>query len=411
MVIEKIKISEVKPYENNTKLHPKEQIEQIKKSISEFGFNDPIAVDKDNIIVEGHGRYLALLELGIEEVEIIRLGHLTEAQRKAYSIAHNKITMNSDFDFEKLKIELEFLNFEGFDFELTGFEIPELETEFPDLFENITVSENEDNIPEIDDVNPPYNKKGDLWLLGSHKLLCGDSLLKNDVEKLMDGELADLIITDPPYNVNYEGVAGKIQNDSMKSEDFYNFLFEVYSRLYESAKDGAGIYVFHADSEGHNFRSAMINAKWKNSQCCIWVKNTIVMGRQDYHWKHEPILVGWKPTGAHKWYSDRKQSTVWNFDKPSRNDIHPTMKPIPLLIYPIQNSSQKGDIVLDLFGGSGSTLVASEETGRKSRLMEIDEKYADCIVKRYYRLGKEDITLIRNGEEIKFSELRKWLDG
>jgi len=412
--IKKIKLSEIKPYENNTKLHPKEQIEQIKKSILEFGFNDPIAIDKENIIVEGHGRYLAVQELGYEEIDVIRLGHLSEAQRKAYSIAHNKLTMNSGFDLEKLEFELEALNFEGIDLELTGFDLEELETEFPNLFQDKSMIENEENIPEIDEKNPPFNKKGDLWILGEHRLLCGDSTLKEDVEKLMNGEKAKLVIIDPPYNVDYQGKTDEemtILNDSMNNEDFYNFLFEIYSRLYEVAKDGAGIYVFHADSEGHNFRTAMRNAGWKNSQCCIWLKNSMVMGRQDYHWKHEPILVGWKPTGAHKWYSDRKQTTVWEYDKPLRNDIHPTMKPVPLIIYPIQNSSQRGDIVVDLFGGSGSTLVACEETGRKARLMELDEKYADCIVKRYYRLGKTDIKLIRNGKEITFEEIREWLDG
>ena len=375
LVIEKINISDIKPYKNNTKLHPPEQIEQIKRSILAFGFNDPIAIDKENIIVEGHGRYIACVELGHEEIEVIRLGHLTEAQRKAYSIAHNKITMNSEFDFEKLKIELEFINFEGFDLELTGFELPELEFEFPDLFKSESTIEDEENIPPIDEINLPFSQKGDLWILGDHKLLCGDSTIKEDVEKLMNGEQADLIIIDPPYNVNYTGKTDeslKIMNDYMGNDDFYEFLLNIYTRLYEISKDGAGIYVFHADSEGHNFRSAMRNAGWKNSQCCIWLKNSIVMGRQDYHWKHEPILVGWKPTGAHKWYSDRKQTTVWEYNKPLRNDIHPTMKPVPLIVYPIQNSSKIGDIITDLFGGSGSTLIACEETGRKARLMELD---------------------------------------
>lgn len=414
LVIEKINISDIKPYKNNTKLHPPEQIEQIKRSILAFGFNDPIAIDKDNIIVEGHGRYIACVELGHEEIEVIRLGHLSEAQRRAYSIAHNKLTMNSEFDLVKLEFELEALNFEGFDLELTGFKFPELETEFPDLFQNESMIEDEENIPPIDEKNPPFNQKGDLWILGEHKLLCGDSTLKEDVEKLMGEEKADLIIIDPPYNVNYTGKTDEsltIMNDYMKNDDFYEFLLNVYTRLYEISKDGAGIYVFHADSEGHNFRTAMRNAGWKNSQCCIWLKNTIVMGRQDYHWKHEPILVGWKPTGAHKWYSDRKQTTVWEYNKPLRNDIHPTMKPVPLIVYPIQNSSKRGDIITDLFGGSGSTLIACEETGRKARLMELDEKYADCTVKRYYRLGKNDIKLIRDGKEIAFREIREWLDG
>lgn len=409
--IEKINLSEIKPYENNTKEHPPEQIEQIKSSILAFGFNDPIAIDKDNIIVEGHGRYIAVKEMGFEEIDVIRLDHLTEAQRRTYSIAHNKLTMNSDFDLEKLELEIEALNLEGINLELTGFEMEELETEFPGLFQSESMIEDEENIPGVDGVNPPFNQKGDLWILGEHKLLCGDSTIQEDVNKLMGEERADLIITDPPYNVNYEGVAGKIQNDSMKNDEFYEFLANVYNRFYEVAKEGAGIYVFHADTEGINFRLAMESAGFYHSQTCIWVKNSIVMGRQDYHWKHEPILVGWKKPGTHKWYSDRCQSTVWEFDKPTRNDIHPTMKPVPLIIYPMQNSSLRGDIVVDLFGGSGTTLIASEETGRKARLMELDPKYADCIVKRYYRLGREEIKLIRDGKEITFAEIREWLDG
>lgn len=412
--IEKINLSEIKPYENNTKEHPPEQIEQIKSSILAFGFNDPIAIDKDNVIIAGHGRYIALKELGHKEADVIRLSHLTEDLRRTYAVAHNKITENGNFNLKALKVEFEELKLLGIDLELTGFTIEELETDFPELFQFESMIEDEENVPGIDEKNPPFNQRGDLWILGEHRLLCGDSTIKEDVEKLMNGEQADLVIIDPPYNVDYQGKTDEemtILNDSMNDEDFYNFLFEMYSRLYEIAKDGAGIYVFHADSEGHNFRLAMRNAKWKNSQCCMWLKNSMVMGRQDYQWKHEPILVGWKPTGPHKWYSDRKQTTVWEYDKPLRNDIHPTMKPVPLIIYPMQNSSLRGDIVVDLFGGSGTTLIASEETGRKARLMELDPKYADCIVKRYYRLGREDIKLIRDGKEITFAEIREWLDG
>lgn len=386
------------------------KIEKIKNSITEFGFNDPVAIDEKNIIVEGHGRFLALQQLGFKEVEVIKLQHLTENQKKAYRIAHNKITLNSEFDLEKLKVEFE--NLEINLLELTGFELEEIETEFSELFTEPPI-EAEEEIT-FSDTETPYSRKGDLWLLGEHKLLCGDSTDKQDVKKLLEGEKVDLVIIDPPYNVDYQGKTGeelKIKNDNMKDKEFYDFLFNSYRRLYEVAKDGAGIYVFHADTEGVNFRTAMTEAGWKHSQSCVWVKNSIVLGRQDYQWQHEPILVGWKPTGAHKWYSDRKQSTVWNFDKPLKNDIHPTMKPVQLISYPIKNSSKKLDVIADFFGGGGSTLIACEENMRKARLIELDERYVDCIVKRYFRLGKTDIKLLREGEEIEYHKLQEWLNG
>ena len=253
------------------------------------------------------------------------------------------------------------------------------------------MSENNKDSFEDDDFEPelpdkPITQKGDIWLLGKHRLMCGDSTDKNDMAVLMDGKKANLIVTDPPYNVDYVGKtkdALKIENDKMDNDSFYNFLFDAYSRMYEVAQDGASIYVFHADSEGLNFRKAMIESGFKLSQCCIWAKQAVVMGRQDYHWQHEPILVGWKPTGKHYWNSDRKQTTLWQFDRPFRNEYHPTMKPVSLISYPIKNSSKIGDLVLDSFGGSGSTLIACQETDRICYAMELDEKYCDVIVNRY----------------------------
>ncbi len=411
MKIEKISIDEIIPYINNAKEHPRKQINKIKSSIVEFGFNDPIAIDEKNVIIEGHGRLIALQELNFKEVEVIKLKHLSEAQKKQYIIAHNKLTMDTGFDMKKLEVELESIKVTDEDLTLTGFNLDEIENINLNLVDNNRVIE-EDEVPEIDLKREPYSKLSDLWILGNHKLFCGDATNRDQVKLLMGEEQGQLVITDPPYNVNYEGKTKDkltIQNDNVSNSNFYDFLLDSYSRIYESLEDGGGIYVFHADTEGINFRKAMQDAGFYFSQCCVWVKNSLVMGRQDYHWQHEPILVGWKPGKAHNWYSDRKQTTVWNFDRPSRNDIHPTMKPLNLLAYPIKNSSRPGDIVIDLFGGSGSTLMACEELDRICRTMELDPRYVDAIVKRYFKNGKEDIKLIRDGETYTFSELKEEL--
>lgn len=401
-----MKLKDIIPYINNAKEHPEWQIKQIMSSIAEFGMNDPIAVDEKNVIIEGHGRCIALERMGHEEVPVIRLGHMSEAQKKAYILAHNKLTMNTGFNIEKLKIELETLKEMDFDIDLIGFSGEELE-EFDVDFEDGNAKEIEEDEP-VEIGKTAYSQEGDIWILGNHRLMCGDSLSKEAVMKLMDGKKGNLIITDPPYNVDYEGGTEeklKIKNDNMDDKSFYNFLLKSYSNMYESIEDGAGIYVFHADTEGINFRKAMIDAGFKLSQSCVWVKDTFVMGRQDYHWQHEPVLVGWKPTGPHKWYSDRKQSTVWHFDKPQRNDIHPTMKPIALIAYPMTNSSKKGDIVVDLFGGSGTTIIAAEQTGRIAYLMEQDPLYVDAAVKRYVKYaGSDKVILIRDGMEIAFED-------
>lgn len=343
MKVESIDISHITPYKKNAKLHPREQIEQIKKSIEMYGNNDPIAVwGEKNVIVEGHGRYMALCELGYKTADIIRLDHLTDEQRREYMLVHNQTTMNSGWDLEKLAEELDDLDFDGFDF---GFDL--------DL-------ENIEEEPEVydDDYDPkppedPKSKRGDIYKLGRHRLMCGDSTSVTDVEALCGGRKIDLLLTDPPYNVDYEGGTGmKIQNDNMEDEQFRQFLRDAFLTADTVMKPGAAFYIWHADSEGYNFRGACHDIGWKVRQCLIWAKNTLVMGRQDYQWKHEPCLYGWKDGASHNWYSDRKQTTLLEFERPTKSELHPTMKPVPLFDYQIKNSSKKGDAVLDLFGGS-----------------------------------------------------------
>lgn len=386
------------PYARNSRTHSDAQVAQIAASIREFGWTNPVLVDGENGIIAGHGRVLAARKLDMTEVPVIELRDMTEAQRRAYIIADNKLAESAGWDDELLRLELGNLHGMGFDLELIGFDAVELGNLLkPDPKAGQT---DDDAAPSLQD--NPVSQPCDVWRLGPHRVMCGDSLSLDHVARLMDGHKADLIVTDPPYNVAYQGgTADKltIQNDSMSGESFYRFLLDAYTAMFASAKDGAGIYVFHADSEGTNFRMALTDAGFKLAQCCVWVKQSLVLGRQDYHWQHEPVLYGWKPTGAHRWYSDRKQSTVWNFDRPSRNDVHPTMKPVALIEYPITNSSRGGDLVLDLFGGSGSTLIACEKTGRHARLMELDPRYCDVIVRRWQdftgqqaRLGESDMT-------------------
>jgi DNA modification methylase len=392
------KVDDLIPYARNSRTHSPGQVAQIAASIREFGWTNPVLVDGENGIIAGHGRVLAARKLSLDEVPVIELSHMTETQKRAYIIADNKLAEQAGWDAELLALELGDLKAEGFDLDLLGFG----DAELGDLLELPAKSglTDDDETPEPPAV--PVSRPGDVWRLGPHRLMCGDSVRLDHVTQLMDGHKADLIVTDPPYNVAYEGgTADKltIQNDSMSADAFYQFLLDAYTATFAAAKDGAGLYVFHADSEGVNFRKAMTDAGFKLAQCCVWVKQSLVMGRQDYHWQHEPVLYGWKPTGAHRWYSDRKQTTVWHFDRPSRNDVHPTMKPVALIEYPITNSSRGGDVVLDLFGGSGSTLIACEKTGRHARLMELDPRYCDVIIRRWQdftgqqaKLGESDMT-------------------
>lgn len=407
MKIENRKTSALIPYASNSRTHSQHKINQIADSIREFGFCNPVLIDANNEIIAGHGRVMAAGLLGLKEVPCIVLGHLSDRQKKAYVIADNKIALNAGWDFETLSNELSELSESDFNIDIIEFNEQELDALLkadagilPENWEkpnSISFSsgpsaqiEAKQGLVEDDQVpsepNVPVSVRGDVWLLGGHRLMCGDSTSQDDVAQLMAGERAHLVVTDPPYNVAYEGKTSDsltIMNDKMDGGTFYQFLLSAYRRMFESTVDGGGLYVFHADSEGMNFRKAMTDAGFKLAQCCVWVKNSLVMGRQDYHWRHEPVLYGWKPTGSHRWFSDRSQTTVWNFDRPTRNDVHPTMKPIDLVMYPIKNSSQPGEIVLDLFGGAGSTMIAAEKLSRVSRLMELDPKYADVIVQRF----------------------------
>lgn len=405
-----ITVDELIPYANNARTHSKEQIKKLRSSLREFGFVNPVLIDKEKNIIAGHGRIAAAKEEGIQEVPCVLVEHLTEAQKKAYILADNRMALDAGWDSELLAIELENLKELDFDINLTGFDAAEIE----ELFSNIHDKDISDDDFDIDGAleEEPISKQGDLWILGRHRLICGDSTKVETYEKLMDGKKANLCVTDPPYNVNY--TAGKenertIKNDNMDDHNFYNFLLDALKNIYTALDEGGSIYVFHADTEGLNFRKAFKDAGFKLSGVCQWVKQSLVLGRSDYQWQHEPILYGWKPTGKHRWYADRKQTTVWNFDRPTKSELHPTMKPVPLIAYPIQNSSMTNCIILEPFGGSGSTVIASEQTGRICYAIELDEKYVDVIVKRYIEhVGKdEDVFLIRNGEKIAYRNIEK----
>lgn len=368
-----------------------DEYKKIKKSILEFGFVSPLVVNKDMTVIGGHQRLKVLQELGYEEVECIVVD-LDKTKEKALNIALNKIS--GEWDTDKLESLLQELRMDDFDLSLTGFDSDEVDDILEDLIE--TKEDDFDVVEELNKIENPITKLGNVWILGNHRLLCGDSTNKENVDKLMNNNLADFILTDPPYNVDYEGKtqdALKIANDSMNDNEFYTFLETSFKNLYESIKEGGSIYVFHADTEGLNFRNAFIKAGFKLAQCLIWVKNTFVMGRQDYQWRHEPILYGWKEGAAHHFINDRTQSTILEFDKPSRNAEHPTMKPIDLLVKLIKNSSKENNIILDLFGGSGSTLIAAEQTKRTCYMMELDPKYCDVIVKRWEKLTNKKAIL------------------
>lgn len=371
--IEYIKTGALIPYINNSRTHSEEQVLQISASIKEFGFTNPVLIDEGNGIIAGHGRLQAALKLGIDEVPAVRLVGLTEAQKKAYVIADNQLALNAGWNLELLKVEIEQLKELDFNLDLLGFG-DALDDMFPEPLQDGLVDE--DSVPEVPP--EPTTKMGDVWLMGKHRLMCGDSCSFDDMGKLMNGDQADVWLTDPPYNVAYEGKTKeslKIQNDSMSDENFRQFLVDAYSVANEHIKCGAVFYIWHADSEGFNFRAAAKDAGWQIRQCLIWKKQTMVLGRQDYQWQHEPCLYGWKDGASHLWASDRKQTTVLEFNKPTRNGSHPTMKPVELFEYCLLNNTKGGDMVLDSFGGSGTTLIAAEKNNRIARLMELDPKF------------------------------------
>lgn len=395
--IEYKSVDDLIPYVNNSRTHSDEQVTQVAASIKEFGFTNPILIDENNGIIAGHGRLMAAKKLKLEQVPTITLKGLTDAQRKAYVIADNKLALNAGWDLELLKIEIDELKDLDFDIDLLGFNADELADLIPEI--ETLADGKEDEVPEppVD----PVTKRGDIWLLGNHRLMCGDSTMIDDVEKLCNNQLVDMWLTDPPYNVAYEGKTKEaltIKNDSMGDDDFRQFLRDCYVAADAVMKPGAAFYIWHADSEGYNFRGAAKDANWKVRQCLIWKKSTLVMGRQDYHWKHEPCLYGWKEGARHLWASDRKQTTILEFDKPSRNGEHPTMKPVDLFSYCLLNNTKGGDIVLDSFGGSGTTIIACERDGRVGYLMELDPKYCDVIIKRWQDYTGKEATLESTGE-------------
>lgn len=405
MEFKKLKIESLIPAEYNPRKQLKpgdSEFEKIKNSINEFGYVDPIIVNKDLTVIGGHQRISVLKTLGITEIDCVVID-INKTKEKALNIALNKIS--GEWNKELLADLIKDLQSLDYDTSFTGFEPPEIDALFNELYPSGVEEDGFDEpLPEI-----PISKQGDIWFLGRHRLICGDSTNLETYKNIMDGKKANLVVTDPPYNVAYEGNAGTIQNDNMGDEKFYEFLLNAYKGMFESLADGGSIYVFHADKETVNFRVAFKDAGFFCHQTCIWVKNSPVLGRCDYQYNHEPVLVGWKPTSGHKFYADRKQRTTWNFDRPTKSKYHPTMKPIALVAYPIINSSLTNSIVLDPFGGSGSTLIACEQTDRICYTIELDEKYADVIVKRYTeQIGTEEgVFLLRDGEKIKYIDIPK----
>ena len=389
---ENVEIEKLIPYKNNARTHSDEQIEKIAKSMKEFGFINPVLVDGDLNVIAGHGRILGAKKLGMKEVPCLFIEDLTEEQKRAYIIADNRLAEDAGWDKELLKIELEDLKNMNFDITLTGFELEDFDFSMEET--EVIEDEFDETVPE-----EPTSKKGEIYKLGKHFLMCGDSTDINDVEKLMNGVKADMLLTDPPYNVDYEGGTGlTIQNDNMDDETFREFLRVSFFNANSVMKEGAVFYIWHADSEGYNFRGACHDIGWKVRQCLIWCKNTLVMGRQDYHWKHEPCLYGWKEGASHLWASDRKQTTVLEFDRPSVSKEHPTMKPVGLFDYLIKNNTKKDDIVLDLFAGSGTSIIACEQNGRIAYSMELDPKYVDVIISRWEKLTGQQAERIENGK-------------
>ena len=380
MKIVNVPVDEITPYENNPRVN-EGAVEQLAKIIEQLGFRNPAVLNKDKVVIEGHTRLLAVKKLGWETMPCIIATDLTPEQEQALRIADNKIAEIAEWDDDKLKVELAALQEAGFDLSLLAFGDDELE----DLLRDDAGTHGEtepDAVPETPEV--PVSTPGEVYRLGRHILVCGDSTQPEDVAKACGEGEADLWLTDPPYNVDYHGSDGQsIRNDSMEDTKFREFLRKAFGCAEKCLKPGGSFYVFHADSEGYNFRGACFDVGLKVRQCLVWKKNSLVLGRQDYKWIHEPCLYGWRDGGAHGWYSDCRQTTVMEFAKPKKNDLHPTMKPVEMLCYLIGNSTKDGDVVLDTFGGSGSTVIACERSGRKCRCVELDPKYCDVIRKRW----------------------------
>jgi len=408
MKLEKIKIDKLIPAEYNPRkdLRPGDkEYEKLKRSLEEFGYVEPVIWNKaTGRVIGGHQRLKVLLGMGIDEIECVVV-EMDEEKEKALNIALNKIS--GDWDKDKLMLLITDLQGSDFDVSLTGFDSIELDALFKDSLKE-DIKEDDFDV-DVELKKPALTKQGDVWQLGPHRLVCGDSTKVDTFTALMDGKLANLVVTDPPYNVNYEGTAGKIKNDNMNNEAFYGFLLEAFKNTEAAMAKDASIYVFHADTEGLNFRKAFAESGFYLSGTCIWKKQSLVLGRSPYQWQHEPVLFGWKKSGKHNWYADRKQTTIWEFEKPKKNADHPTMKPVALVAYPILNSSLSNCIVLDPFGGSGSTLIACEQTNRICHTIELDEKYTDVIVKRYIEHAgtSNNVFLIRNGKKISYKDVKE----
>lgn len=435
---ENVKIEKLKPYENNARTHSEEQVEKISRSIKEFGFINPVLIDSNFGIIAGHGRVLGAKKLGMKEVPCLFVEDLTDEQKRAYILADNKLALDACWDDEILREEIKALADLDFDVSLTGFELEDFDFNQTDIEFEEDNYDVEEKLPEI-----PKAKYGDIYQLGNHRIMCGDSTSQEDIDKLLDGAVMDLCVTDPPYNVNYGSInesgygkerdnGNKILNDNMDDESFYLFLNAFYTQMMRVLKPGGAYYIFHADTEGYNFRKALMDAGGQVKQNLIWVKNALVLGRQDYQWKHEPCLYGWKEGAGHYFINDRTQTTVFedkadldklskeelkdmikeiiedktpttiiHEDKPLKNDVHPTMKPIKLISRLVKNSSKPGENVIDFFGGSGSTLIACEHLGRNCYSIELDPKYVDVIIDRWETLtGKTAIKLVEGIEMV-----------
>ncbi len=384
METKKIKVGDIKPFERNAKKHDEKQIKNVMESIKQFGFVQPVVVDSNNVLIIGHCRLIAAKRLKMREVDAIIADNLTQEQVDKLRLLDNKLN-ESEWDIDLLLEDVPSFDWDGFDID---WDLPELAEDEPEVIE--------DEAPEPPE--EPKTKPGDLYQLGRHRLLCGDATKISDIERLLGGVNCDLYLTDPPYNVDYTGKtkdALKIENDSRGDAEFRELLVNAFSAAKQHMKGGAAFYIWHADSEGYNFRGACHDIGWQVRECLIWKKNSMVLGRQDYQWKHEPCLYGWNDGGSHAWYSDRKQTTILEFDRPNRNAEHPTMKPVKLFDYLIKNSSKKGDVVLDTFGGSGTTIIACEQNGRCGYSTELDPKYCDVIVQRWENLTGEKAVLIK----------------
>ena len=408
-----VSTSKLIPYVNNARTHSQEQVNKLRGSLREFGFINPVIIDADYNVIAGHGRLMAAKEEGIEEVPCVLVDYLSEAQKKAYILADNRYAQDAGWDEELLRLEIEALEGMDFDVSLTGFN----EDELSDLFASDDDTGAEDDDFDLSEAleQAAFVQRGDVWHVGRHRLMCGDATSEEDVATLMDGKKANLIVTDPPYNVAFESSDGlSIKNDKMDGNKFYEFLLAAFKNLAAHLEKGGSAYVFHADTEGLNFRKAFVDAGFHLSGCCIWVKNSLVLGRSDYQWQHEPVLYGFLQNGKHYWSKSagRSQTTIWNFDKPKKNKNHPTSKPLDLLAYPIGNSSQENAIVIDTFGGSGSTLMTCEQTNRICHTMELDEKYASVILRRYVEDtdDADNVYVIRDGEKLMYSDLVKEVD-